>query len=280
MVRWPRDAMPPGASTDSKAFVGDVVKVAFVENEPLVASKLFLGEKTSGVLPLLIPPGMRAMSVPVDEVGDIAGFVLPQARVDVLVALASGGTQGNRAKIVLENVQVLAVAQTIEQNQDEPKIVRVVTLVVTPEQAEQLTLATHEGTLRLAMRNYTDNKIVLTHGIDVAGVLKAYSAAIEPEPTPLHNAALQSKQPTTIEVEVMRNGLTREAIDFVNNSSRVHSNDAPAPPPPTLPPPPLPQNGASALEPNGKDKAVAATFAPAVPPDVTWGPSTKTIDVP
>jgi Flp pilus assembly protein CpaB len=272
--------MPPGASTDSKAFAGDVVKVAFVENEPLVASKLFLGAKTSGVLPLLIPPGMRAMSVPVDEVGDIAGFVLPQARVDVLVALAGGGTQGNRAKIVLENVQVLAVAQTIEQSQDEPKIVRVVTLVVTPEQAEQLTLATHEGTLRLAMRNYTDNKIVLTPGVDVAGVLRAYSAVMEPEPAPLHNAALQSKQPPTVEVEVMRNGLTREAIDFVNNSSRVHNNDAPALPPPTLPPPPPLQKGASALEPDSKDKAVAATFAPATPPGVTWGPSTKTIDVP
>lgn len=88
MVRWPRDAIPAGASTNPQAFMGNVVKIAFVKNEPLVASKLFFGEKTSGVLPLLIPPGMRAMSVPVDEVGDIAGFVLPQSRVDVLVALS------------------------------------------------------------------------------------------------------------------------------------------------------------------------------------------------
>jgi len=282
MVRWPRDAVPAGASTDPRAFAGNVVKVAFVKNEPLVASKLFVGEKTSGVLPLLIPPGMRAMSVPVDEVGDIAGFVLPQSRVDVLVALSGGGSEGNRAKMVLEDVQVLAVAQTIEQKQDEPQVVRVVTLVVTPEQAEQLTLATREGTLRLAMRNYNDNKIVLTPGIDVAGILRAYSnraAPVAPLQTSVRHAEYQVRPPTPVEVEVMRNGLTREAIDFVNNTARVHSNDAPIPPP-TLAPPPPAQSGASTFQPGNKDKPAEATFAPVLRPDAALGPSAKTIDVP
>ena len=283
MVRWPRDAIPAGASTDPQAFMGNLVKIAFVENEPLVASKLFVGEKTSGVLPLLIPPGMRAMSVPVDEVGDIAGFVLPQSRVDVLVALAGGGTEGNRAKIVLEDVQVLAVAQTIEQKQDEPRVVRVVTLVVTPEQAEQLTLATHEGSLRLAMRNYSDNKIVLTPGVDVAGVLRAYSnraaPVIAPLQTPVRRAEYQVRPPTPVEVEVMRNGLTREAIEFVNNAARIHRDDAPIPPP-TLPPPAPVQSGASAFQPGNKDKPAEAAFVPMVRPDAALGPSAKTIDIP
>jgi pilus assembly protein CpaB len=282
MVRWPRDAIPVGASTDPQAFVGNVVKVAFVENEPLVASKLFVGEKTSGVLPLLIPPGMRAMSVPVDEVGDIAGFVLPQSRVDVLVALSGGGTEGNRAKIVLEDVQVLAVAQTIEQKQDEPRVVRVVTLVVTPEQAEQLTLASHEGSLRLAMRNYSDNKIVLTPGVDVAGVLRAYSnraTPITPLQTPVRRTEYLVRPPSPVEVEVMRNGLTREAIEFVNNAARIHRDDAPIPPPTLAPPAPAP-SGASAFQPGNKDKPAEATFVPVVRPDAAWGPSAKTIDVP
>lgn len=282
MVRWPRDAIPAGASTDPRAFVGSVVKVAFVENEPLVASKLFVGEKTSGVLPLLIPPGMRAMSVPVDEVADIAGFVLPQSRVDVLVALSEGGTEGNRAKIVLEDVEVLAVAQTIEQKQDEPKVVRVVTLVVTPEQAEQLTLATHEGTLRLAMRNYSDNKIVLTPGVDVPGILRAYSnrtAPVAPLQTATRHAEYRVRPPTPVEVEVMRNGLTREGIEFVNNAAHIHRDDAPVPSP-TLAPPPPAETGASAYQPGNKDKAAEAAFVPVVRPDAAFGPSAKTIDVP
>jgi len=282
MVRWPRDALPAGASTDPQGFMGNVVKIAFVENEPLVASKLFVGEKTSGVLPLLIPPGMRAMSVPVDEVGDIAGFVLPQSRVDVLVALSGGGTEGNRAKIVLEDVQVLAVAQTIEQKQDEPKVVHVVTLVVTPEQAEQLTLATHEGSLRLAMRNYSDNKIVLTPGVDVSGVLRAYSSArpapITPLQTAMRPAELTVRPPTPVEVEVMRNGLTREAIEFINNAALIHRDDAAIPP--TLPPPAPAQNDAPGAPPAAKDKPAEATFAPMVRPDLGLGPSAKTIDIP
>lgn len=282
MVRWPRDALPAGASTDPQAFIGNIVKIAFVENEPLVASKLFVGEKTSGVLPLLIPPGMRAMSVPVDEVGDIAGFVLPQSRVDVLVALAGGGTEGNRAKIVLEDVQVLAVAQTIEQKQDEPKLVHVVTLVVTPEQAEQLTLATHEGSLRLAMRNYGDNKIVLTPGVDTSEVLRAYSSArpapVAPLQTSVRPREFTVRPPTPVEVEVMRNGLTREAIEFINNTALIHRDDAPIPV--TLPPPAPAQNGAPAAQPVAKDKPAETTFAPMMRRDIGLGPSAKTIDIP
>ncbi|HTY54099.1 MAG TPA: Flp pilus assembly protein CpaB [Candidatus Binataceae bacterium] len=281
MVRWPRDSIPAGASTDLQAFVGNVVKIAFVENEPLVASKLFVGEKTSGVLPLLIPAGMRAMSVPVDEVGDIAGFVLPQSRVDVLVALAGGGAEGNRAKIVLEDVEVLAVAQTIEQKQDEPKVVRVVTLVVTPEQAEQLTLATHEGSLRLAMRNYNDNKIVLTPGVDVAGVLHAYSnarpAPITPLQTMVRHAEYTVRPPTPVEVEVMRNGDSREAIEFVNNAALIHRGDNSIPP--TLPPPAPPQESPPAAQP-ASAKPAESTFAPLMQPGPNLGPSAKTIDIP
>ncbi len=91
LVRWARDSVPQGAFTDPQAIAGSFAKSEFVANEPMVASKLFMGEKTSGVMPLLIPPGMRAMSVPVDEVSDIAGFVAPHTRVDILVAVTGTG---------------------------------------------------------------------------------------------------------------------------------------------------------------------------------------------
>ena len=78
LVRWSREAVPPGAYTDPGSVMNQYTKTSFVQNEPIVADRLFAGDKNAGVLPLLIPSGMRAMSVPVDEVSDIAGFVLPQ----------------------------------------------------------------------------------------------------------------------------------------------------------------------------------------------------------
>src|SRR5271170_2701419 len=143
LIRWARDSIPDGAFTDPQAVAGAFAKGEFVANEPLVASKLFMGEKTAGVMPLLIPPGMRAMSVAVDEVADIAGFVLPHARVDILVAITNnqGPTGRPLSKIVLQNVEVLAVAQEIEGRKDEPQIAKVVTVLVTPQDAERLALA-------------------------------------------------------------------------------------------------------------------------------------------
>ncbi len=134
-------------------------------------------------MPLLIPPGMRAVSVQVDEVSDIAGFILPHAHVDILVAVSNQGTgQGDKpfSKIVLQNVEVLAVAQEIEKKKDEPELVKVVTVLVTPQDAERLALATREGVLHLAMRNYADTKIVLTSGTDVDELLHQYSLSVAP----------------------------------------------------------------------------------------------------
>ncbi len=144
MARWARDSVPEGAFTDPQAIAGSFARSEFIANEPVVASKLFMGEKVSGVLPLLIPPGMRAMSVPVDEVSDIAGFVAPHTRVDVLVAVSGTGPgESSFSRIVLQNIEVLAVAQEIQHVKDEPEVVRVVTLLVTPRDAEKLTLSSH-----------------------------------------------------------------------------------------------------------------------------------------
>src|SRR5229473_4980435 len=177
MARWSADSVPEGSYTDPKQVIGSYVKNSLVANEPLVQAKLFTGDKTAGVMPLLIPFGMRAVSVPVDEVSDIAGFVLPHTHVDVVVAINGGANDKPFSKVVLQNVEVLAVAQEVEMKKDEPTIVKVVTLLVSPQEAERLALASHAGSLRLAMRNYNDNKIVLTSGSDVAQMLRAYSLA-------------------------------------------------------------------------------------------------------
>ena len=129
-------------------------------------------------MPLLIPPGMRAMSVPVDEVADIAGFVEPHTRVDILVAVA--GTGPNRAVVLAHRASEHRSVGRRPGNrtrQGQPEVVKVVTLLVTPPDAEKLTLASREGLLRLAMRNYSDAKIVATSGIGLTDLLHRGSSA-------------------------------------------------------------------------------------------------------
>jgi len=226
MARWSADSVPEGSYTDPKQVIGSYVKNSVVANEPIVQAKLFTGDKTAGVMPLLIPFGMRAVSVPVDEVSDIAGFVLPHTRVDVLVAMSGGeGIEKAFSKVVLQNVEVLAVAQEVEKKKDEPTVVKVVTLLVSPQEAERLALASRAGSLRLAMRNYNDNKIVLTNGSDVAQMLRAYSLApdvpvmaAQPEH---HGAAVVAapRRARAIEVEILRNGKSSESVSFVNEAA-------------------------------------------------------------
>lgn len=220
LARWSSDAMPQGSFTNPSQVTGAFVRSQFVANEPITANKLFMGQKTAGVMPLLIPPGMRAVSVPVDEVSDIAGFVLPHTHVDVLVVVQGAGAPGDKpfSKIVLQNVEVLAVAQEVEKRKDEPELVKVVTLLVNPQEAERLALATREGVLRLAMRNYTDSKIVMTSGTDVSQMLRAYSTTPPPVMTAqiAHPAGAAPAHPVKkFQVEIFRNGKTAESVSFV-----------------------------------------------------------------
>jgi pilus assembly protein CpaB len=222
LARWSREALPPEAIEDVQSVMNGYVRRALVTNEPVTAEALFNGDKSAGVMPLVIPPGMRAMSVQVDEVSDIAGFVLPHARVDVLAAL-SGSDNGQKpiSKIVLENVEVLAVAQEMEKEKDQPELVKVVTLLVKPDEAELLALAGREGVLRLAMRNYNDQKLVPTAGADLGHLLSAYSPAAPPAPRKVKAAAVRPL-PAPITVEIMRDGKTMHPAAFVNQASVAH----------------------------------------------------------
>jgi pilus assembly protein CpaB len=264
LARWSRDSMPQGAFTDPQAVVGSFTRSAFLANEPIVANKLFTGETASGVMPLLIPAGMRAMSVPVDEVSDVAGFVTPHSRVDVLVAVAGTGPgEPSFSRIVLQNIEVLAVAQDIEHAKDQPVVVKVVTLLVTPADAEKLTLASREGLLRLAMRNYSDSKIVATSGIGLTDLLHSGGAVgaaaalpvmhVQPEPG---MAGRPTRVATPLRVEVMRDGKSEEAISFINAGTGVrasyqHPEESPpaASPPASAPAPDTTESPVSSAKP-------------------------------
>ena len=125
-----------------------------------------LGAKEAGAgLPPAIPPGLRAVSVRVNEVIGVAGYVLPGTRVDVVATVSPSGQTGDMtSKVILTNVQVLAAGTKIERDTDKnkPMPVSVVTLLVDPEEAERLTLASTEGKIQLALRNPLDKTMPAT----------------------------------------------------------------------------------------------------------------------
>jgi pilus assembly protein CpaB len=175
---YPEGQAPEGAFVRSEDIIGRGVVVPIVKNEPILPAKL--ASKEAGVgLPPVIPEGMRAVSVRVNEVIGVAGYVLPGTRVDVVAtASPTNNTSDTTSKVVLANVQVLTAGTRLEQEgkDGKPVQVTVVTMSVTPEQAERLALASTEGKIQLALRNPLDQSAPATPGIKPAvllGVAKA-----------------------------------------------------------------------------------------------------------
>src|SRR5229473_2938553 len=183
IIDWPANAVPAGAFSDPKDVIGRGIVLPVIENEPILPLKLASPEAGSG-LPPAIPPGLRAVSVRVNEVIGVAGYVLPGTRVDVVATVNPSGQGGDiTSKVVLTNVQVLAAGTKIDRETDKnkPIPVTVVTLLVDPEEAERLTLASTEGKIQLALRNPLDKATPATRGIRPAVLLGL--AASTPKPT-------------------------------------------------------------------------------------------------
>jgi pilus assembly protein CpaB len=166
-VDWPASAVPEGAFDDPAKLLGRGLISSVVRNEPILPGKLASKEAGSG-LPPIIPPGKRAMSVRVNEVIGVAGYVLPGTRVDVIATQnPSNRAEDMTSKVVLSNVQVLTAGTRIEHDTKDgkPMAVTVVTLVVTPDEAERLSLASTEGKIQLALRNPLDLESPETAGV-------------------------------------------------------------------------------------------------------------------
>ena len=207
LVAWP--ARNPVAGSFAK--VEDVLNRGLVatvaENEPITESKLAPLEAGAGLSPA-IRPGMRAMSVKVNEVIGVAGFVVPGTKVDVLVTIH--GERDSASRVVVSNVQVLTAGTRYDEAQvkkeGKPIPSSVVTLLVSPTDAERIALAATEGQIMLALRNPLDTEITQTPGIRTAALMEtravapppaaprprasgvARAAAAEPPPPPLVNS--------------------------------------------------------------------------------------------
>jgi pilus assembly protein CpaB len=163
LVPWPGNEPVPGMFTRLQDAEGRALITNVVQNEPILESELAPREAGAG-LPATIPEGMRAESVAVNEVVGVSGFVQPGNMVDVIaVGNPGNGSGGGQtlAKTVLENVKVLATGQQVtEDAQGKPHTVPVVTLLVSPEDADKLALAAAQARIQLALRNTIDTKIV------------------------------------------------------------------------------------------------------------------------
>jgi pilus assembly protein CpaB len=170
VIEWPAGAVPTGYAGAPGEVVGRGVIEAIRANEPILESKLADSGMGAG-LPPLIPTGMRAVSVKVDEVIGVAGFVTPTTRVDVILTMTPQGTKDPASKVILQNIQALAAGQEIRKNEEgEPMIVAVVTVLVTLEQAEKLVLAANQGRIQMALRNTLDLETVETRGQYASGL--------------------------------------------------------------------------------------------------------------
>lgn len=171
-VDWPITDIPPGSFEAPDAAAGRVTLYTFMPGDPIVETKLMPKEGASGVMTYRIPEGHRAMTVAVDQVSGVAGFITPNSMVDVVLTSTPEGYKQPVSKIVLQNVPVLATGKVIEQQQDgKPVVVPTVTVDVTPADAEKLAVASTQGRLQLILRKAGDTEVAKTSGSNVSKVV-------------------------------------------------------------------------------------------------------------
>lgn len=171
-IEWPKAAVPEGALLNSSDAIGRVALMSIQPGDPITSVKLMPKEGLPGIMSYRIPPGRRAMTVGVDQVSGVAGFITPGNMVDVVVTTKPSGYKDPVSKIFLQDVPVLATGQVIEQLPDgKPVIVPTVTLDVSPEDAEDLALASNEGKLQLILRRSGETGEVLTTGATVKEIV-------------------------------------------------------------------------------------------------------------
>ena len=188
VAQFPADVTPEGAlSKIDDQLIGRVVVASISPRDPVTEAKLApIG--AAGGLSSMIPEGYRAMTVAVNDVVGVSGFIMPGTLVDIVVVIAPPKGSGNEemiSKIVLQNIKVLASGQNIDKpknDRDVERAIKAVTLQVTPEQAEKLALASSEGKLQLVMRNSVDQADEQTNGANKRTLLTGERAMIAPDP--------------------------------------------------------------------------------------------------
>jgi len=230
VAQFPRNVTPEGAYSSMETLIDRVAVVRISAREPVTESRL-APVGAAGGLSSVIPDGFRAMTVKVDEVVGVSGFIMPGTLVDIVVVTQpprSSGQEEMVSKIVLQNIKVLASGQNIDKPKNDREVeraVRAVTLQVTPEQAEKLALASSEGRLQLVMRNSVDQGDEVTPGANKSTLLSGERAMPVPEP----GLGNKDKKPAT---PVARR--PRPRIAAANSAAKLTPAAPPAPARPSV----------------------------------------------
>ena len=227
IIRIPVADLPSGAPRRRSDVLGHGVIIPITKGEFILPTKL-AGENAGSGLPSLIPPGMRAVSVKVNEVVSVAGFVTAGTRVDVLLTGTPNGGSEPQTTTVLQNVAVLAAGSKLERNQNgEPVNTPVITLLVSPDDAQKLALASSEGKIQLALRNPLDTK---SDEVPSSGARGLYKLAPSPAPTmhtPVHRSLPVKAAPTTppastgVSVEVYQGDKPKQVVPLSDQNSEA-----------------------------------------------------------
>lgn len=190
--------LPKGVALKPESLIGRGVISALYEGEPILENRLAT-PGSGGGLAATIPPGMRAAAVRVDEVVGVAGFVIPGMRVDVLISGNPPGADasaGSQVKTLLQNIQVLSAGTNIQKdNEGKPVQVPVVNLLVTPDQAERLSLASNQTKIQLVLRNPLDTEVTKTSG---SGMASLFAGAAPPPRLNNERPRVAAKAPAAV----------------------------------------------------------------------------------
>lgn len=204
LATWPEANVPKGAFTDMTGLADRIAVSKLVAGEPLLAAELAAPGSGAGLV-AMIEPGMRAMSIKVDEVTGVGGFILPSTFVDIIGVEKLKGDR-RRAETILRRIKVLAIAQETFTDEGKAKVVRTVTLELKPAQAETLALQTYKGSIHLILRNPLEELSPPPPPVvKVAGVRTLKARVYKPKPAPF-------------DVEIIRGG-GREKVSFANAAS-------------------------------------------------------------
>lgn len=220
MVRlstWPKDSLPAGYCADTKSVLGRVAVRPLNKGDVVTEQKLLPqnGANGTSIMTYIVPQGHRAVTVAVNEVAGVAGFITPNSRVDVVLTTPQPGAadkENNISKIILQNVPVLASGQITEQKEGKPAVLPTVTLDLTPEDAEKLIVGAKKGSLQLLLRNVIDVASVDTKGATISKALGAsepHAAAIratKPKKRVQLHAKVATPPPATFTVEIIKGG--------------------------------------------------------------------------
>lgn len=229
LLPWPKDSVPAGSLGSLAEAEGRVTRRSLVVGEPLLEAKLVpKGDGLGGILPMIVPDKLRGVTIKVDAAVRESGFVLPNSRVDIVVSIADRGNSGKRtAKVILQDVLVLAAGQTVELKSNKPVPVTTVTLALTPEQVEHLALAKTEGRLMIATRSLSDRRIVRTRGVNVKRLLNLSPASPSRRKATIRVARRSKKPRPSSHTVTVFHGNKMTQHNFVRNGGQPWAEAAP-----------------------------------------------------